>query len=141
MAKLKGKVTQAMSKVYTPEKIAEKTANGTHRGENMQEIFNHIMQSPVVIHERQENGVVNMKMKLKDGNTKDVGWYDMSRNMGWIDQSAYDHIKKMEEKAKERGIGPAQRDATGETLKGSRIPDASEFDGDTIDEDDGPDFD
>lgn len=92
MGKLKGKITQAASHLYSEETIRDKAVNGTHRGESMQDIAANIFSNPNIVHEAGENGVTNMKV-----GDKVIGWYDRSRGIGNIDQKAYDEIKKQSE--------------------------------------------
>lgn len=97
MGKLKGKITQAASHAYSAEKIVDKSFNGTHNGEDMRQIFNHIMTSPYINHEPVENSSrVNMVMEGEM-----IGWYDTQRMMGDIDQKAYDKLKALEAKESE----------------------------------------
>lgn len=91
MGKLKGKITQMASNMYSEEKIVDKSFNGTHNGEDMRQIFNHIMTSPYIEHEPDKGTKVNMKLEGKV-----IGWYDTARFMGDIDQKAYDRLKELE---------------------------------------------
>ena len=91
MGKLKGKITQMASNMYSEEKIVDKSFNGTHNGEDMRQIFNHIMTSPYIEHEPDKGTKVNMKLEGKV-----IGWYDTARFMGDIDQKAYNRLKELE---------------------------------------------
>jgi len=96
MGKLKGKVSQMASHMYSAEKIVDNSFNGTHNGEDMRQIFNHIMTSPYIEHEPDKGSRVNMKLEGKV-----IGWYDTQRFMGDIDQKAYDKLKELEAKESE----------------------------------------
>jgi hypothetical protein len=82
MNKVTEKVTKAASHLYSDEKIAEKAANGTRKGESMQDIYAKIMSQC----ERDDDG--NLKL-----NGKTVGWIK-ENGMGWIDDKAYDNAIK-----------------------------------------------
>ena len=99
MGKLKGKITQMASNMYSEEKIVDKSFNGTHNGEDMRQIFNRIMTNPNIKHERAEGSSVTQM--ILDG--KNIGWYDTERMMGDIDQKYYDKLKEMEANAEISG--------------------------------------
>lgn len=82
MNKIVEVATKVASKVYTQNMIAEKSANGTHNGESMREIYMRIMNDPNVT---MENGIIMMHGKR-------IGWINPKNSMGWIDQKAYDQV-------------------------------------------------
>ena len=91
MRKVSAKISQTVSKLYSPDKITDKAMNGSHDGESFQDIAKKIFSNPDITHETDEKtGITSMKM-----NDKMIGWYDKKRGIGDIDQSAYDQIKSM----------------------------------------------
>ena len=83
-------ISKLASKVYSPEKIAEKARTGYHGDETMEQVFKNIIYDPHVTIENPDakgNSVI-----LYDG--VDIGWMNIERGMGWIDDKAYDKLQK-----------------------------------------------
>jgi hypothetical protein len=87
--KFTNKVSQMVSKVYTPEKIAEKS-QGSYKGESMAQIFDNIMHDPNI-----SFGDPN-----KDGdqvilyNGENIGWINFKRHIGDISPKGYAKLQK-----------------------------------------------
>lgn len=98
MGKLTGKITHAVSHVYSDETVKNKAMNATHNGETMAEVWNKINSATNLRKETQDDGRVNYYMQnSKNGHWDNVGWSqtrgDGSFGMGWFDDKAY---KKLE---------------------------------------------
>lgn len=83
-------ISKLASKVYSPEKIAEKARTGYHGDESMMQVFQNIIHDPhIIIAEPDKKGNSDI---LYDG--KNIGWMNIERGMGWIDDKAYDKLQK-----------------------------------------------
>lgn len=83
-------ISKLASKIYTPEKIAEKARTGYHGDETMMQVFQNIIHDPhIVIAEPDKKGNCDI---LYDG--KNIGWMNIERGMGWIDDKEYDKLQK-----------------------------------------------
>ena len=88
--KLTNKATQLVSKAYTEEGIAKRAAEGSHKGESMNQIFNNIMNDPdISFGEEDKDGYQDILYKGKN-----VGWINFGRKMGWIDEKSYQKLQK-----------------------------------------------
>ena len=87
--KFTNKVSQMVSKVYTPEKIAEKS-QGSHKGESMAQIFNNIMHDPNVTFGEPDKGG-NQDILY---NGENIGWINFQRHMGDISPKGYAKLQK-----------------------------------------------
>lgn len=102
MSKLTGKVTQAVSHLYSDKAVMDKAANGTHNGESMEEIWAKINSATNLRRDESENGRVDYYMQnSKNGHWDNVGWSqtrgDGSFGMGWFDDKAYARLEFPEE--------------------------------------------
>ena len=88
--KFTNKATQFISKAYTEEGIAKRAAEGSRKGESMEQIFNNIMNDPNIQFE--EPDAKGNQVILYNG--KNVGWINFQRGMGWIDEKEYNMLEK-----------------------------------------------
>lgn len=89
--KFTNKATQLVSKAYSDEKIAEKAATGSRKGESMMQIFDNIMHDPHITFGEPDKG--GNQDIYYDG-TNNIGWVNFQRGMGWIDDKAYQKLEK-----------------------------------------------
>ena len=83
-------ISKLASKIYSPEKIAEKARTGYHGDETMMQVFKNIIHDPhIIIAEPDKKGNSDI---LYDG--KNIGWMNIEQGMGWIDDKAYDKLQK-----------------------------------------------
>lgn len=88
--KFTNKATQLISHVYSPETIADKAMNGSHKGESMWQVFNNIMHDPnVTFDEPDRNG---NQVILYNG--QNIGWVNFARGIGNIDEKGYRQLEK-----------------------------------------------
>ena len=88
--KFTNKATQFISKAYTPEGIAKRAAEGSRKGESMEQIFLNIMNDPNI--EIENQGEPGDHIIFYKG--KNIGWVNFERGMGWIDDKAYQQLDK-----------------------------------------------
>lgn len=77
--------SRSLAKQLTPEYIAHR-AGGMRRDESMAQVFQNIVRNPhITIADADKSGKSDI---LYDGNN--IGWIDMSRGVGWINDKQYD---------------------------------------------------
>ena len=83
-------ISKMASKVYTPKQIMKKALTAFHGNEPMLQVFNNIIHDPhVTLGDPDKGG--RYPLFYDD---EDIGWIDLERGMGWIDDKAYPKIAK-----------------------------------------------
>lgn len=77
--------SRSLAKQLTPDYISHR-AEGMRRDESMAQVFQNIVRNPhITIADADKSGKSDL---LYDG--KNIGWIDMSRGVGWINDKQYD---------------------------------------------------
>jgi hypothetical protein len=84
------RATQLVSKAFSEDYVADKAANGMHKGETMQQVWNNIMNDPDI--EISEPDTRNNCTIYYKG--KNVGWVNFTNGKGWIDDKEYQQLEK-----------------------------------------------
>ena len=84
------RATQLISKAFSEDYVADKAANGMHKGETMQQVFNNIMHDPNI--EISEPDISNHCTIYYKG--KNVGWVNFTNGKGRIDNKIYPQLEK-----------------------------------------------
>ena len=83
-------ISKLASKVYTPKQIMKKALTAFHGNEPMLQVFNNIIHDPHVTLGDPDRGG-RFPLFYDD---EDIGWIDLERGRGWIDDKAYPKIAK-----------------------------------------------